>query len=265
MKVRQAIVAALRGDPDLVPKVKNSLRGRIDEQDGPMSTMVQAAEALEPILADAVRKRPSKLGKFGLKSATLLADLAAQDDRENKRLAKFASGKALGIVFVDVAGFTTYTEKAGDDAAREMLAKLSTLVEQKARQCKGEVVKELGDGFLLVFPSASQAVRGALLLREAIRNKRQSDKSFAVALRCSIHAGEPLVEQDDLFGYDVNLTARLLDHCKPDQVIVSETAKELAERRLRKIAFGKRKAVKIRGLSSKVPIFEVNPAEPAAA
>ena len=46
---------------------------------------------------------------------------------------------------------------------------------------------------------------------------------------------------------------------------MSETAKELAEKRLRKISFGKRKAVKIRGLSSKVPIFEVNPAEPAAA
>src|SRR5687767_5094756 len=264
MKVRQAILAALRGDPDLVPKVKKSLRGRIDEQDGPMSTMVQAAEALEPILADAVRKRPSKLGKFGLKSATLLADLAAQDDRENKRLAKFASGKALGIVFVDVAGFTTFTERAGDDAAREMLAKLSELVEQKARACKGEVVKELGDGFLLVFPSASQAVRGALSLRDAVKHKRKSDPTFEVALRCAVHAGEPLVEQDDLFGYDVNLTARLLDHCKPDQVIVSETAKELAEKRLRKIAFGPRKQVKIRGLSSKVPIYRVNPDVPVA-
>ena len=265
MKMRQAILAALRGDPDLVPKVKKSLRGRIDEQDGPMSTMVQAAEALEPILADAVRKRPSKLGKFGLKSATLLGDLAARDDRENKRLAKFASGKALGIVFVDVAGFTTYTERAGDDAAREMLAKLSDVVKQKARACKGEVVKELGDGFLLVFPSASQAVRGALSLRDAVKHKRKSDKAFQVALRCAVHAGEPLVEQDDLFGYDVNLTARLLDHCKPDQVVVSETAKELAEKRLRKIAFGKRKTVKIRGLSSKVPIYMVNPDAPVAA
>lgn len=262
--MRQAIVAALRGDPDLVPKVKKSLRGRIDEQDGPIATMVQAAEALEPIIADAVRKRPSKLGKFGLKSATLLADLAAQDDHENKRLAKFASGKALGIVFIDVAGFTTYTERAGDDAARELLSKLSAVVERKARACKGEVVKELGDGFLLVFPSASQAVRGALSLRDAIKRKRNADPTFEVALRCSVHAGEPLVEQDDLFGYDVNLTARLLDHCKPDQVVVSETAKELAEKRLRKIAFGKRKAVKIRGLSTKVLIYAVNPERAAA-
>lgn len=263
MKVRQAVIAALRGDPDLVPKVKKSLRGRIDENDGAMSTVVQAAEAIEPIIAQAVKKRPSKLGKLGLKSATLLADLAAEDDRANKRLAKFASGKALGIVFVDVAGFTTYTERAGDDAAREMLGKLSEIVETKARACKGEVVKELGDGFLLVFPSSSQAIRGALSLRDAVKRARRSDSTFNVALRCAVHAGEPLVEQDDLFGYDVNLTARLLDHCKPDQVVVSETAKELAEKRLKKISFGKRKTAKIRGLSSKVPIYLVNPDETA--
>lgn len=259
MNVRQAIFAALRRDPDLVPKVTESLRGKIDEQDGPMSTMVQAAEALEPIIADAVKKRPSKLGKFGLKSAHMLANLAAEDDRANRRLAKFASGKTLGIVFIDVEGFTTLTERLGDDRARDILARLSEVVSRKVRACKGEVVKELGDGFLLVFPSASQAIRGALALRDAVKHKREDDPTFEIALRCAVHAGEPLVEQDDLFGYDVNLTARLLDHCKPDQVVVSETAKELAEKRLRKIAFGKRKTAKIRGLSSKVPIYEVNP------
>ena len=241
----------------MIPKMKGSLRERIDETDGPMATMVQAAEALEPIIAGAVRKRPSKLGKFGLKSAHMLADLAAEDHRSNKRLAKFAHGTTLGIVFIDVAGFTTYTERAGDDKARKLLARLSALVEEKARACKGEVVKELGDGFLLVFPSASQAIRGAQALRDATIKERKKDSSFEVALRCAIHAGEPLVEQDDLFGYDVNLAARLLDHCKPDQIVVSETAKELAEKRLRSVEFGKRKSAKIRGLSTKVPMYSV--------
>lgn len=262
MNVRQAIFAALRGDPELVPKVKGSLRERIEDQDGPMSRMVQAAGALEPILAEAVSKRPSKLGKFGLKSAHMLADLAAEDHRSNKRLAKFAHGTTLGIVFVDVAGFTTYTERAGDDAARKLLARLSSLVADKARACKGEVVKELGDGFLLVFPAASQAVRGALSLRDVVRKHREKDAEFDVVLRCAVHAGEPLIEQDDLFGYDVNLTARLLDHCRPDEVVVSETAKDLAEKRLRSVEFGKRKIAKIRGLSTKAPIYPVNARKP---
>jgi len=72
-----------------------------------------------------------------------------------------------------------------------------------------------------------------------------------------VHAGEPLIEQDDLLGHDVNLTARLLDHCKPGHVIVSEAAKELAEKRLRKTEFGRRKLVKIRGLSTKVAVYPI--------
>jgi hypothetical protein len=65
MKVREAMIAALRRDPDLLPKVAAALRGRKEESDGP-SAVVRAAEALEPIIADAVRKNPSKLNRLGL-------------------------------------------------------------------------------------------------------------------------------------------------------------------------------------------------------
>jgi class 3 adenylate cyclase len=255
MKMREAIIAALRGDSDLVPKMKESWRERIDEEKGPMSTVVQAAEALEPIIADAVDKRPSKLGKFGLKSAHLLASLTMEDDKSNRKLARIAKGKTLGIVFVDIAGFTTYTARRGDEAARTLIARLDRIVSRVVRSCKGECVKHLGDGFLLAFPSASQAVRAAVELRDEARRVRAEDRTFEVALRIAVHAGEPLVEQDDLLGHDVNLTARLLDHCRPGEVIVSEAAKELSAKRLRTIAFGKRRVIKIRGLSTKVVTY----------
>lgn len=250
----------MRGDPELVPKVKDALRERIDEKDGPVATMVQAAEALEPIIADAVRKRPSKLGKLGLRSAEVLAGLTVQDAKSNKKLARIAKGSSVGIVFVDIAGFTAYTERAGDDAAIALLDRLDDLIETKIREVQGECVKHLGDGFLLAFPSASQAVRGGVSLCKAVRQKRASDPTFDVTLRIAVHAGEPLIEGDDLLGHDVNITARLLEHCKPDHVLVSEAAKELAEKRLRSIEFGKRKLVKIRGLSSKQAVYPVKTA-----
>ena len=258
MKMRQAIVAALRRDPDLVPKMTDSLREKIDEEKGPMSTVVQAAGALEPILRDAVRKRPSKLSKLGLKSAHLLANLAMEDASSNSKLTKVAEGSTVGIVFVDIAGFMTYTAAQGDDAAREVLSKLDKVVESGIRPVKGEVVKTLGDGYLLAFPSASQAVRGAVTLNDNV-TKMYERGTFPVCVRVAVHAGEPLVEEDDLLGHDVNLTARLLDHCRPGEVVVSEAAQELASRRLKKIAFGNVREVKVRGLASRVTIFSVNP------
>lgn len=258
MKVRDAVLAALRRDPELVPKVKGSLRERIDEE-GRVATVLQAAEALEPIIADALRKRPSRIKRLGLKSAQLLAGLAAEDEESARRLANIAKGATVGIVFVDVAGFTTMTERIGDVGAIRILTRLEELVDRELRRTRGERVKQLGDGFLLAFPSASQAVRGALSLRDAVGRERANDPAFDVKLRIAVHAGEPLITGDDLLGHDVNLAARLLDHCKPDRVVVSEAAKDLAERRLKSVEFTSRRAVKIRGLSGRTTLYTARP------
>ena len=254
MNVRETLLAALRRDPERVPKVKGALRERIDDE-GRVASGLQAAEALEPIIADALRKRPSRIKRFGLKSAQLLAGLAADDDQSNRRLADIARGATVGIVFADIAGFTAMTERLGDVGAIAILNRVDELVERELARTKGECVKQLGDGFLLAFPSASQAVRGALALREAVGRERLRDPAFEVKLRIAVHAGEPLVTGTDLLGHDVNLAARLLDHCKPDRVVVSEAAKELAERRLKSVAFTTRRSVKIRGLSGRTTLY----------
>lgn len=259
--MREALIAALRRDPDLFPKVTESLRGKIEDRDGRMSTVVQAAEALEPILAEAVGKRPSRLGKLGLKSATILANLAEEDEASNRKLAKMAQGSNVGIVFVDVSKFTEYTADRGDEAASDLLRRLDEFVETSIKPVHGETVKKLGDGYLLAFPTGSQAVRGMVALRERVRKSRGSKKEFPLQLRIAVHAGEPLVEQDDLLGHDVNLTARLLDCCDPDEIVATETAKDLAEKRLKKISFGNERDAKIRGLAGRVRIYSVNPTE----
>ena len=188
----------------------------------------------------------------------MLAGLAAEDEASNKKLTAMAHGGTVGIVFADVADFTRYTEKHGDSDAIELLSRLGEKVEQKTRACKGEVVKRLGDGFLLAFPSASQAVRGSLSIRDAVRSLETSDHR-PPQLRIAVHAGEPLIEGDDLLGNDVNLTARLLDHCEPGQVVVSTPAKELSEKRLKKISFSKERSVKVRGLAGRKTIYVANP------
>ena len=253
MNMRDAIIAALRRDPDLIPKVRDSLRGKIDHANGRVGRVVQAAEAIEPILEEAVRKRPSRLGKLGLKSAHLLAGLTEQDDRSNGRLAAIANGSTVGIVFIDVADFTQFTAHHGDEEAVDRLIELEELIARAIRSCRGEIVKKLGDGFLIAFPSASQAIRGGLAVKAAMDKRDAREDELEV--RIAVHAGEPLVEQDDLLGHDVNLTARLLDHVKPGKVLVSEAAKELAGARLRTVRFHKAKTFKIRGLAGKVTAY----------
>ena len=255
MNMREVVIAALRRDPELLPRVAESLRERIDEKDGPMATVVQSAGALEPIIRDAVRKRPSKLGAIGLKSAHMLALLAADDRKSNRKLQKIAEKGTVGIVFVDVANFTSFTARVGDPIAIKALTTLNEVIEVAIKPSRGEIVKQLGDGFLLAFPSASQAVRGASSIRGAVTKAFDTDDGAEIVLRTAVHAGEPLVEGADLLGHDVNLTARLLDHCSPGEIVVSAAAKELAERRLKKIRFSNERTIKIRGLTTPLVVY----------
>lgn len=258
--MRRMILSALRGDKELIPTIAESLRQRLDgTEEGRMTTMFQAAEALEPVIAEAVKRKPSKLAVIGLKSTHLLASLAAEDREATGRLAALASNQVVGIAFVDIEDFTRFTAERGDDAAIAVLQRLNELTRRAVKASKGEVVKSLGDGFLLAFPSASQAVRAAVSLQREARAARSGNGAFPVALRIAVHAGEPLIEGDDMLGHDVNLTARLLDHCRPDEVVVSEPAKELAEKRLRRVAFRDRRRVKIRGLATKVLVYKAEP------
>jgi adenylate cyclase len=257
--MREAILAALRRDPELLPKLTESWREKIEDEDGKMATVVQAAEALEPILSEAVGKRPSRLGKLGLKSATLLAKLAAEDETSSA-LAKLAERGQVGIVFVDVSKFTEFTAREGDDAAVAVLNRLDDYVMKSIKPVRGECVKKLGDGYLLAFPTGSQAIRGAVSLRERVRKQRGTSNGFPLYLRIAAHVGEPLVEQDDLLGHDVNLTAHLLDCAEPDEIVATEAAKDAAEKRLKKITFGNEREAKIRGLAVKLRVYSVNPA-----
>lgn len=259
MNLRDTVVDALRRESGLLPRVTESLRARIGEARR-IENIVHAAEAIEPIIADAVEKRPSRLGKLGLKSAQLIAGLAADDGRANDRLARLARNGTVGIAFVDVADFMALTAERGDEAASELLSMLQGIIDPRIRVVKGECVKRLGDGYLFAFPSASQAVRGAASIREGVRRRRVSDEKFDLSVRIAVHSGEPLREQADLIGFDVNLAARLLDHCDSDEIVVSEVAEQPAERRLRKISFENERLVKVQGLSAKIPIHSVTPA-----
>lgn len=256
MNLRQALVAALRRDPDFLEKMAESLRGRIDHEDTKLGTVFQVAGALEPILAETVANKPSRIARLGFSTAHLLANMVVEDEGSNERLAELARGSTVGIVFVDIADFMAFTARHGDKVAAELLSHFSDMVVRSIMPSRGECVKSLGDGFLLAFPSASQAVRGAVALNNSM-TRFNGGRADPIRVRIAVHAGEPLIEGDDLLGHDVNLTARLLDHCEPGAVIVSEAAKDLAAKRLRKVRFTEVRSIKIKGLTSRITVTTV--------
>lgn len=253
--LREAINTALGQDTELAEEMEDAQR-RAGGSRG-AGFFLHAADALEPVLADAVQRKPSFLGRLAYGTAQLVSALATDDVASNRRFAEIAGGDHVGIVFVDVVGFTAFTASNGDDAAVVLVKRIETMVGSICNLHDGEVVKHLGDGFLLAFGSAGDAVRAALALRDSARKKRAGDASFQ-QVRVAVHAGRPSVVRDDLIGHDVNLTARLLEHCEPGGVLVTEDAKLLAEKEDESLRFEPVGSVEARGVPDPIVAYVAN-------
>lgn len=249
--IREAIATALGQDTELAAQMEDARRRAGGKRGAAM--WLHAADALEPVLADAVDKKPSFLGRLAYGTAQLIGTLAS-DEASNKRFAEIAGGDHVGIVFIDVVGFTAYTAENGDDAAVALVERLEKMVQSICTLHDGEVVKHLGDGFLIAFATAADGVRAALALRDSARKKRAADPAFQ-PVRIAVHAGRPSVVRDDLIGHDVNLTARMLEHCEPGEVLATADAKELASKEDESMRFAEAVTVEAKGLPDPVTTF----------
>src|SRR5205814_8492944 len=106
----------------------------------------------------------------------------------------------LAIAFTDLEGVIKCTATHGDEAATALLADLHRRVGPAVRSRGGRVVKRLGDGLLLSFPSSEAAVMASLELLPLAPD--------ALRLRAGVHCGEVVATRDDVIGHVVNVAAR---------------------------------------------------------
>ena len=119
---------------------------------------------------------------------------------------------------MDLSGFTRLTIEQGDDVAAATATRLAEMADAAARAASGRVVKLLGDGVLLRFGSAAEAIPAILRLVDAI------PAAGLPAAHAGVAAGRLVIRDGDVYGRTVNLAARIAGHAGPGQVVVEEGA-----------------------------------------
>ncbi len=130
------------------------------------------------------------------------------------------------ILFTDIVGSTSLTQRYGDDAAMAFLNAHDGIVRSALDACGGREIKHTGDGMMASFVSAAGAVRCATQIHQELSDHPwQSIDS--VKVRIGAAAGEPVENNRDLFGSTVQLASRLCSHAQPEQSLVSNVITEL--------------------------------------
>lgn len=131
------------------------------------------------------------------------------------------------VLFTDIVGSTSLTQRYGDVGAMEFLRVHDTTVRNAVLTSNGREVKHTGDGIMASFVSAAAAVRCASQIQRELTVREQEGKEYPIKVRIGAAAGEPVERDKDIFGSTVQLAARLCAHAKADEILVSNVVAEL--------------------------------------
>lgn len=132
------------------------------------------------------------------------------------------------ILFTDIVGSTDAGNRLGDAAAMAMVRVHNDIVRVKLAALNGREVKHTGDGIMASFESVTRALDCSMAIQRDLKERNLDPAVEAVEVRIGLAAGEPITEDDDLYGTAVNLAARICDAAEAGSVYVSNVVRELA-------------------------------------
>ena len=141
--------------------------------------------------------------------------------------------RLAAILIADVAGYSRLSHVDEEGTRTRFQADLHELFEPSFAARGGRLVKTMGDGLLVEFPSVVDAVRCAVAIQRA-KAERDTDvpADRRLVFRIGINLGDVIVEGDDIQGDGVNIAARLEALAEPGGIVISGTAYDQVEKRL---------------------------------
>ena len=155
------------------------------------------------------------------------------------------------ILFTDIESSTALTQRLGDAKAQELVRTHNSIVRDALSAHHGSGIKHTGDGIMASFATASAALECAIAIQRAVTMSNEP----ALAVHIGINAGEPLAEEDDLFGTSVQLARRICDHAEGAEILASNVVREIAAGK--GFLFSDRGATALRGFEDPVQLWEV--------
>jgi len=155
------------------------------------------------------------------------------------------------MLFTDIEGHTAMMQRLGDTKGRDVLREHERITREALAAHGGTEVKTMGDGFMASFGSTQKAVECAIDLQKAFA----SISGEPIRIRVGINAGEPIAEDDDLFGTSVILAARTAAKAQGGEILVTNVVRELVAGK--GFQFTDRGETEMKGFEEPVRLYEV--------
>jgi adenylate cyclase len=169
--------------------------------------------------------------------------------REQRRLA--------AIVAADVVGYSRLMGRDESGTVARLREHRKLRPEPVLARHGGRLVKLTGDGALIEFPSAVDALNAAIEFQQSMAEaNRARPEASAIVFRVGLHLGDLIVDGDDLYGDGVNVAARLEAEAPAGGILISRTVHEAVAGRL-KATFNDLGSLSLKNIERPVQAFDV--------
>lgn len=230
------------------------LRGRVRDLEAAQPVpLVRRTRRLVPRPEEAVRvvwETATLLREKGVGGAlrTSINDLAGWAQVERPDLVELAGDDGrVAILFSDIEDSTAKNDELGDRAWVRLLGVHDRVVRAQVERHGGKVVKTQGDGFMVAFADPVAATRCAIGVQRSLDKGRRTGRE-AILVRIGIHHGSVVHRENDIFGRNVALAARVAALAEGGEILVSEPVADAADG-IEDLLVGSPRAVELKGLA----------------
>jgi TolB-like protein len=174
--------------------------------------------------------------------------------------------RRLAAIFAsDIVGYSRLMGADEEGTLARLNAHRREFLEPKIAEHRGRIVKRTGDGILIEFASAVDAVRCAVEIQNGMIERNSPEPpDKRIEVRIGIHVGDIIIEDNDIFGDGVNIAARLEGIAQPGGICVSDDTYRQVRGRL-EATFQDTGEQELKNIARPVRVFQFHPSGSALA
>lgn len=134
--------------------------------------------------------------------------------------------RLTAVLLADVVGYSRLMSADEQGTHRRVAGYVKDLIEPAIVRHRGRPVRSMGDGMLVEFDSALDAVQCAVDIQRGLAARQPGDTERPIQLRIGINTGDVIVDERDIYGNSINIAARLEALAEPGQTYVTRGVRD---------------------------------------
>ena len=167
-----------------------------------------------------------RLVKQSSKDPAYIKDNIGDEGVSSKK--PFPTG-TVTFMFTDIYESSSMVDRLGDNKARIVLRDHERITRQEIEKHNGYEVKAQGDGFMVAFSSAREAIQCSISIQSALSRYRIVNSDQPINVRIGLNTGEAITDENDFFGKSVIIAARVSSKADKDEIYVSSLTRQITE------------------------------------